>query len=92
MDFFERWFHFSPDGGDGTLEAACFAAVLVVASAMVIRFALRKAQRGVVAEDVQDPAPRALRGLGSARVVQGAVGLDVEDGARGDLDHRMKGC
>jgi hypothetical protein len=45
MDFFERWFHFSPDGGDGTLEAAYFAILFVVVSATVSYFASRKSRR-----------------------------------------------
>ena len=37
MDFFERWFHVSPDGGDGTLEALFIAAFAVVAALVVFR-------------------------------------------------------
>jgi hypothetical protein len=44
MDFFERWFHFSPDGGDGTLEAAYLALLFVVVSATVFYLALRKSR------------------------------------------------
>ena len=29
MDFIERWFDVSPDGGDGTFEVLCIAAVCV---------------------------------------------------------------
>jgi hypothetical protein len=29
MDFIERWFGVSPDGGNGTLEAVCIAAAVV---------------------------------------------------------------
>jgi hypothetical protein len=42
MDFFERWFHISPDSGDGTIEAAYLAVVFVVVSALVWYFAVKK--------------------------------------------------
>jgi hypothetical protein len=37
MDFIERWFGVSPDGGNGSLEALYFVAVAVVVSAVVFR-------------------------------------------------------
>jgi hypothetical protein len=33
MDFVERWFGFSPDGGSGTLEATLMVIALVVLAA-----------------------------------------------------------
>jgi hypothetical protein len=36
MDFMERWFQVSPDGGNGTLEWLIVALGAVVASALVI--------------------------------------------------------
>jgi hypothetical protein len=38
MDFFERWFGVSPDGGDGTLEML----YIVVAVAIVVMFVGRR--------------------------------------------------
>jgi hypothetical protein len=37
MDFIERWFGVSPDGGDGSLEAACIVVTLGIVSAVVFR-------------------------------------------------------
>jgi hypothetical protein len=37
MDFIERWFGVSPDGGDGTLELLYIAAGLAVFGAVVWR-------------------------------------------------------
>jgi hypothetical protein len=37
MDFIERWFGVSPDGGDGSLEALYFVVLLVIVSAVVFR-------------------------------------------------------
>ena len=37
MDFVERWFGVSPDGGNGSLEAVAFLLVLVIVSAAVFR-------------------------------------------------------
>jgi hypothetical protein len=37
MDFFERWFHFSPDGGNGMLEAAYVIALAAAISVVVLR-------------------------------------------------------
>ena len=36
MDFIERWFHVSPDGGAGTLELFCFAIALVIVMVFTI--------------------------------------------------------
>jgi hypothetical protein len=30
MDFIERWFGFSPDGGDGSFEAIILIAIVIV--------------------------------------------------------------
>ena len=46
MDFIERWFGLSPDGGDGTTEALYIAAALVVIGLLLgRRHAMRFAQR-----------------------------------------------
>ncbi len=37
MDFIERWFSVSPDGGDGSLEVFYLLAVAVVVCAVVFR-------------------------------------------------------
>lgn len=37
MDFIERWFGISPDGGDGSLEAFYLIAVLAVVAVIVFR-------------------------------------------------------
>jgi hypothetical protein len=37
MDFIERWFGISPDGGDGSLEALYFLVLLVIVGAVVFR-------------------------------------------------------
>jgi hypothetical protein len=37
VDFIERWLGISPDRGDGSLEALCLSAFLVVLSAIVFR-------------------------------------------------------
>jgi hypothetical protein len=37
MNFIERWFHISPDNGDGTFEVAIVIAVLVIACGLVFR-------------------------------------------------------
>jgi MYXO-CTERM domain-containing protein len=48
MDFIERWFGVSPDGGDGSLEALWLAAIAVAVVALIFRrriitwFATRK--------------------------------------------------
>jgi MYXO-CTERM domain-containing protein len=48
MDFIERWFGVSPDGGDGSLEALWLAAIAVAVVALICRrriitwFATRK--------------------------------------------------
>jgi len=48
MDWIEKLFGFSPDGGDGTVEAAIvFACVIVVAAVVVMRVPfLRERIRG----------------------------------------------
>jgi hypothetical protein len=37
MDFIERWFGVSPDGGDGTLEALFIAVLVAIAGLFVFR-------------------------------------------------------
>ena len=37
MDFIERWFGVSPDGGDGSLELLWIIGVVVVIAALVFR-------------------------------------------------------
>lgn len=37
MDFIERWFGVSPDGGDGSLEALWIAGIAVAVIAVVFR-------------------------------------------------------
>jgi hypothetical protein len=45
MDFIERWFHVSPDGGNGSLEML----YLVVAAAGLVLFLFRKRIRRALA-------------------------------------------
>jgi hypothetical protein len=49
MDWIEKLFGFSPDGGDGTAEAAIvFACVVVLAAVVVMRVpSLRERVRGI---------------------------------------------
>jgi hypothetical protein len=45
MDFIERWFGLSPDGGDGSLEAlylVALVALIAVIAALVFRRPLRR--------------------------------------------------
>lgn len=42
MDFIERWFGLSPDGGDGSLEALYLVAFVAVIAAIVFRRQLRR--------------------------------------------------
>ena len=37
MDFIERWFHVSPDGGNGSLEVLYIVAVLAVIAMVLFR-------------------------------------------------------
>ena len=41
MDFIERWFGFSPDGGDGSLEFLWIVAIVAVLAAFVFRGRIR---------------------------------------------------
>jgi hypothetical protein len=38
MDFIEKWFGISPDGGDGSLEALYIAIVILAFLALLIRY------------------------------------------------------
>ncbi len=42
MDFVERWFGISPDGGDGTFEVLIVAAVIIIAGVFIFRRRLRR--------------------------------------------------
>ena len=42
MDFIERWFGISPDGGDGSLEALYIVAAVAVITAVLFRTRLRR--------------------------------------------------
>jgi hypothetical protein len=56
MDFIERWFGVSPDGGDGSLEALYILAGIVVIAATVFRRRIRSAiQRKPSAEHRKNP-------------------------------------
>jgi hypothetical protein len=37
MDFIERWFGLSPDGGDGSLEALYLLVLVVVVAGIIFR-------------------------------------------------------
>jgi hypothetical protein len=37
MDFIERWFGISPDGGDGSLEVLYLAAIAIIVAAVLFR-------------------------------------------------------
>jgi hypothetical protein len=37
MDFIERWFHVSPDNGNGSTEAMYLAAIMVLLSGIIWR-------------------------------------------------------
>jgi hypothetical protein len=41
MDFIERWFHVSPDGGNGVLELTYLLAALAASTALTFRRRLR---------------------------------------------------
>jgi cytochrome b561 len=41
MDFIERWFGISPDGGDGTLELLYVAVGVLIAAVVVARIMSR---------------------------------------------------
>ena len=38
MDFIEKWFGISPDGGDGSLEALYIAAVILLIAVLLYRY------------------------------------------------------
>jgi hypothetical protein len=41
MDFIERWFGISPDGGDGTLELLYVAVGVLIVAIVIARIVLR---------------------------------------------------
>jgi hypothetical protein len=43
MDFIERWFGISPDGGDGSTEALAVLAIVIVIAVLVSRRQIVKA-------------------------------------------------
>jgi len=43
MDFIERFFHVSPDGGSGSTEVAYFVVAMMIVLAFVFREPLRRA-------------------------------------------------
>ena len=45
MDFIERWFGVSPDGGDGSLEVLYLLVIAAIAAAIVHREPLLRALR-----------------------------------------------
>jgi len=45
MDFIERWFHVSPDGGSGLLEALYLGVAVFAVTALVFRARLIRAIR-----------------------------------------------
>lgn len=49
MDFIEQWFHISPDGGSGVLEAVCIPAFAVMALACCLPRLIRRALPRVAA-------------------------------------------
>ncbi len=42
MDFIERWFGISPDGGDGSTELLILTALVIVIAAVLARRQLRR--------------------------------------------------
>jgi hypothetical protein len=42
MDFIERWFGISPDGGDGSLEVLYVGAIVLILAAVLLRRPLRR--------------------------------------------------
>ena len=58
MDFIERIFGFSPDGGDGTFELVLFAIPimgLVILAAWRQMRRMRRSQRSLADEDIRPP-------------------------------------
>jgi hypothetical protein len=45
MDFIERWFGISPDGGNGLLELLILASLIVLGAMIVARRRARKRRR-----------------------------------------------
>jgi len=45
MNFIERLFHTSPDGGNGSLEAACLLIMATLLAAPLVRMATNAARR-----------------------------------------------
>ena len=42
MDFIERWFHLSPDGGNGSLELVYLLAIVAIVTMILFRRQLRQ--------------------------------------------------
>jgi hypothetical protein len=49
MDWIEQWLGLNPDGGNGTIEAAIIAAVVLVGGAVVGLVSPRARARGIAA-------------------------------------------
>jgi hypothetical protein len=47
MDWIERWFGLNPDGGNGTIEAAIIAAVVIIGASIVSLASRRVRSHGV---------------------------------------------
>ena len=59
MDFIERWFHVSPDGGNGSLEVLYIVAILAVIAMVLCRRQLGNVVTRVAASlDKHDSADR----------------------------------
>jgi hypothetical protein len=58
MDFFERWFNISPDGGNGTAEALWITAIVAAIVAIVWHRQLRNLARRCFGSGPDKSAPR----------------------------------
>jgi len=58
MDFFERWFNISPDGGDGTAEAVWITVIVLAVVAIVWQRQLRNFARRCFGAAPDKSAPR----------------------------------
>jgi MYXO-CTERM domain-containing protein len=59
MDFFERWFGLSPDGGDGATEAIVFAGIVVVVALVLWRRRMKRRDEGL--SDIVRRGPNGCR-------------------------------